>query len=135
MDRQTLHPTLNTYDQLLAARSAGLPDVAVIPRYLPSSSRNGTTHRNGWKVWRPGFNISGPEGADRGPFHYDVNCRTFDEGLSLLPWKEARAKALEAAKAWAGERYGIREWKRNRQGDWVDARVHKQFPLRKRERS
>lgn len=45
--------------------------------------------------------------------------------------KEGRAWALTTGKAWAEQRFGVTEWKRNRMGDYVDARVFKRFPLRK----
>lgn len=112
---------INTYDQLMEAREAGLPDVAVA-----TMSRN--TYRDGWKVWRPGFMVVGS--SKDNPYDPDNGCRVFMENRSK-PWKEARKEALDKALDWAARRYQVGSWKRNGMGDYVDARVNERFPLRK----
>jgi hypothetical protein len=122
---------LNTYDQLLAARAAGLPDIAIVPRHLPSCSRGGGHYTRGWKVWRPGYDLWDKSEPTPGPLHPDANCRIFDEGRRdiRLNWRLERSLALMDAKQWASGRYKVTAWKRNRQGDYIDARVHAGFPL------
>lgn len=129
----------NTRDQLLEARRAGLPDIAICPRHLPSCSRNGSTYRNGWKVYRPGYNIARVDPAtgkrERGPITgYDDNCRVFDENsfrTLASTWQEERHAAFLAAQTWASARYRVGDWVRNRHGDYADARVNKLFPIRR----
>lgn len=118
--------TINTYEQLMAARQAGLPDVAVATRHWQGTRE---WYRNGWKIYSPGKSVEGaprPRYADP-----DNGCRIFEEDRSKN-WRQARKEALEAAMAWAGPRYSIEKWARNRMGDYVDARVNKQFPLERR---
>jgi hypothetical protein len=116
---------INTYDQLLAAREAGLPDVAVLPRKV----RGGRTDwRDGWKVWRPGFNL----GTETDLFSYDYGYRVFSDVDRNS--RAGRAKALAAANQWAGLRYKVEGWVRNPMGAYVDRRVNEKFPLPRRER-
>lgn len=127
-------PVCNTYDQLLAARAGGLPDIAICPRHLPSCSRGGGSHRNGWKVYRPGYDLWDKSKEKPSPFHPDVHCRVFEEGLRDIRfnWRLERNLALMDAKQWASGRYKVTTWKRNREGDYVDAQVQKMYPIRKR---
>jgi hypothetical protein len=114
---------INTHDQLLAARSAGLPDVAVCPRHC-NGGRD--SWRNGWKVYQPGFNL----GDETNRWDWDYGCKVFSEGMGN--WRESRELAFFQASSWTREQYGIRKFVRNRMGDFVDERVNKQFPLPKR---
>lgn len=57
-------------------------------------------------VYRPGYNTD-PEAA-----WYDHKTKTFSGN---------KATSVEEAKAWASERYGIKEWAKTPYGDWMDA--------------
>jgi hypothetical protein len=118
-----MYQIINTYDQLMAARAAGLPDAGIVTRRW-----RGTREmiRNGWKVYRPGYNL----GTETNRWDPDYGCKLFEEDRKLH-WREARKKALEEAMAWVRKRYGIKKFARNRMGDYVDERVNKKFPLRK----
>ena len=67
----------------------------------------------GWQVVSTSHNT----GTDE-PWYNNGN-KTFNAG-SYEP-RQRGAGALEAAKAWAAEHYGIYRWKRNAVGDYVDA--------------
>jgi hypothetical protein len=114
---------INTYDQLLAARKHGLPDVAIRPRYLNGGR---STWRDGWKVYRPNYNI----GTEKNPFDLDYGCKVFADPRG--PWKESRARSLQAAKDWTAARYKIQSFSRNRMGDYVSSDANKKFPLPKK---
>lgn len=115
---------INTYDQLMAAREHGLPDVGIIIRHWQGTRE---WYRNGWNVYRPGKLIKGSSKTN--PFQPDYGKIPFEEEHGI-PWREARKKALKAAMDFVRQRYGISEFARNPMGDYVDARVNKQFPLR-----
>ena len=114
---------INTHDQLVRAREAGLSDVGILTRHVQGPR---DSWRDGWKVYRPGYNI----GDVSNRWDWDYGCRVFSRREWSGGWRKEDAQALEAAKVWASKRYGITEWARNKSGDWVDARVNKQFPLR-----
>jgi hypothetical protein len=77
--------------------------------YTPANNgRGGRSAR--WQVTRPGFRTD-PNGA-----WYNNGHKTF--------WVYSRADKepkLFEAKAWASERYGIKEWARTPFGSWMDA--------------
>lgn len=116
----------NTYDQLLAARDAGLPDVAV--QLATSTGPRGESIAEGWRLWSPGNIASGALNAR--------NSRVVLYGSTYYYWmlpgslrsvrRQARLLALEEGRL----RYGVKRWKRNRMMDYVDERVAKAFPLR-----
>lgn len=116
---------INTHDQLLAAREVGLPDVAIAPHHWESVR---ACPRGGWEVFRPGFNLN-PKQTN--PYIDDANVKVF----GATARREQRPALLEEAKVWAGKRYKITDWKRNRMGAYVDARVQARFPLEKRDAS
>ena len=113
--------TVNTYDQLIRAREAGLPDVAVSPHYWQGTRER---YRGGWHVYRPDFNLNPKQ---KNFWADDANVKVF----GATAHREERAALLEEAKAWASKRYKIKKWARNRMGAYVDSRVNEQFPLRK----
>lgn len=116
---------INTFDQLKAARAHQLPDVAIMPRHWQCGR---STYRDGWKVWRPGCNI----GLEKDEWDGDYGCKVFKERDQLGDnW---RAEAFASAVEWAGRRYKISHFVRNRMGDYVDSRVNEMFPLPKREK-
>lgn len=63
-----------------------------------------------WQVVRPGFKT-------------DPDAHWKDNGhKTFYVWRrDEKAAQLEAAKAWAGEKYGITEWARSPFGGWGDA--------------
>lgn len=69
------------------------------------------------QVIRPGL-MTDPNAA-----WYDHGNKTFSGKMSV---------SVPAAKAWASKKYGIKKWKRNRMGDWIDADA-KLLPLRPRD--
>lgn len=62
-----------------------------------------------WKVIRPGYKTD-PEG-----WHYDGH-----KAFSYAE-RDGSKQAFEEAKAWASERYGVREWKRDPFGAYGEA--------------
>lgn len=68
-----------------------------------------------WQVVRPGFKTD-PDG------HWmNYGHKTFLLVNAGETHKEKKEIALEEAKAWASERYGITEWAKTPFGDWMDA--------------
>jgi hypothetical protein len=123
-----MEPSLiNTWDQMKAAKTAGLPDV-----FIELDTHMGTRshYTVGWRVLQQGVELD-PAALPR---HWSVNhagkCfRESDcEGSTTM---QRRSACLEIAKTWASEKFGVTEWKRNAFRDYVDARVDKQFPLSK----
>ncbi len=90
---------INTNDQLAHG------EVAITYHRAPTG-RMGYADCNKSVVWRKGFKTD-----PKGP-HYNHGNKTFVGN---------RTESLPQAMAWAGERYGIKEWKRNGMGDYVDA--------------
>jgi hypothetical protein len=119
---------VNTFDQLMASREIGMPDVAICPRHIQGTMQ---FWRDGWKVWRPKYNL----GTETNPFDWDYGCKIFAEDFHATSHKLARKDAFAAAVAWAKSRYKISQFVRNRMGDYVDSLVNELFPLPKRSRS
>ena len=115
---------INTFDQLLAAREVGLPDVAIVPRRL-NGGRD--SWRDGWKIYRPKFNL----GSEKNQFDWDYGYKVFSE---MYHTPECRKEAFNAAKQWVKERYKIESFIRNTMFDYVDRRVNERFPLPKKPR-
>ena len=109
---------INTWDQLKAAVEAGITPrgQAVAISYTNPDYRSVLPQRS--QVWSPFFNVD-PKS------HYSDNGAKSFTGL--------RAESLPRAKEWAAERYGVKEWKRNRMHDYVPAAVNDAFPIPKRE--
>lgn len=113
-------PTIvNTYDQLMAARKGGLPDIAICPHHTNCGR---TMYRSGWHVYRPGYTFDPQNEWRDGP------------GKKFTEFKTSREEAFAAAVQWAGRRYRVAQFVRNRSGDFVDYRVNELYPLPKRER-
>lgn len=120
-DTTTTAEAVNTHDQIEMARSAGLPDVAVCPHYWQGTREH---YRGGWHVWRIGKDLNP---GQKNQWADDAKVKVF----GATAHREDRPKLLAEALAWAGERYKIEKWKRNRMGAYVDARVNERFPLRR----
>ncbi len=116
---------VNTFEQMVAARQSGLPDVWI---QLDTHMGTRSTFVTGWRVCQYGVNLD-PTVKRHWSDNHTGKC--FREDALEGTLKERRAACLGQAKRWAQERFGVTEWKRNRQRDYVDARVDKQFPLRK----
>ena len=115
-----LHVT-NAYNQLAAAKEAGLPGPFILISYLSSTGRGGLGQY--WIVDRPGFVI------DR-EAHWAMRGRkAFDLNAGPAKFNERKRLALEEAKAWANQRYGEIEWARNRAGEWLPAHINAAFPI------
>ena len=104
MDSTVEYPT-NTWEQV------NVGDVFIT--YHPSQSRSpipsySAVHRKGYKT--------------------DPGAQWFYNGNKAFSGK--KKESLERAKAWAGERYGIKNWRRNSCGDWIDA-DKKYLPLKR----
>lgn len=115
----------NTHDQLMHARVAGLCDIAITQRRVPSSSRSRPTFQSGWAVYSPGRDLREP-GAKRAWYDHGTS-RIFDEGMD----EPTREQALIAAMNWVADKFGGVNWKRNRSHDYVAEQVARRFPLRK----
>ena len=60
---------------------------------------------------------------------YDHGKKTF---LVSYPLREGKPIALAKAIAWVAETYGVRDFVRNRFGDYVEREVNERFPIPKR---
>ncbi len=102
---------INTWDQLQAAKAAGLMAVAITREYLgpTGSSLYGT------KV----FDLDG----------YRIMFCNSDEPDSRF--RDRQVACEERAKRWASKSHGITEWKRNAMRDWVPAEIQKRWPIRR----
>lgn len=108
----------NTHDQLLAA---------VVAKTIKSSQAVAVSYHGGGGrgqfsravAWSPCFKT-------------DPKSHWSDHGAkSFLHFGVTWRECVEQAKAWAGEKYGIGEWARNRTGDWVPAEVNRLHPIPK----
>lgn len=121
---------VNTHDQNAAAGG----DRVVIFYHRQETGR---AYRSaGWVVGRfvDGKSISTDPGApwyDYGRKVFSLSCigRNFGETL-----KDHRARVLADAIAWANKKFGIRQFVKNRLGDYVEKEVNEKFPLPKREK-
>lgn len=71
---------------------------------------HGWRHGAMWRVARPGF-LTDP----KGPW-YNYGNKTF-----VVFGRHDKLAVFEEAKAWASERFGIKEWARTPYGSWMDA--------------
>lgn len=115
---------INTFDQLMAARKAGLPDVAVVTDTWRGST-GGVRIACGAAIWKPGVNL-----APRTEWGRD-GMLVFSDSSFKGSTRERRKQAFAAAKKRAAEKFGVESWFRNSMGDHIDRRVAKQFPIRK----
>lgn len=114
----------NTHDQLMHARAAGLCDIAITPRRVPSSSRSRPTFQSGWEAYSPGRDFRDP--AVTRAWYDSGTTRIFEERGNV-----SREQTLIAAMNWVADNFGGVNWKRNRSHDYVAEQVAKRFPLRK----
>ena len=136
----------NTWDQMRAALRANL-----LAAWIELDTHLGTrsSFTTGWRVRQlskmnqrhdSGLHVSSYEvNLDPdAPRHWsDLHvgkCFREDE-FPGENWRERRKACLAYARQWASERFGVDAWKRNRSGDYVDACVNRQFPLRKDKRT
>lgn len=113
---------INTWDQLNeAARAGTLPkEKCVAVSYSRrAEGRLGYADCNKSLVWSPFFEV-------------DPKAHWGDQGRKAFVGD--RAVSLEPAKAWAAERFGVKEWARNRLGDYVPAEVNRRHPIPRREK-
>lgn len=120
---------INTYDQLNAAVASGFDKrLAISIGYsAPDRSNSRDVSVAKWSVFSPFFKTN-PSAA-----WYDYGCKTFSLSFNGAPHRERKGAALKAAMEWAA-RYGVTEWAKNRQGDYVAKDINDNFPIR-RERS
>jgi len=114
---------INTYDQMKAAQG----DRIAILKQNADYGRGG--HGSGWHVHRV---VNGV------PMQTDRNGHWSDHGFKYFSSHRGghagvRA-ALAEAIAWAINRYGQREFVRNRWGDYVEREVNEAFPIPKEPR-
>lgn len=89
--------------------------------FITYDSIRGRGHNfQGWKVHKAGL--------DLGTHWTDHNSRCFDTFPHEGPFAFRKVAALAAAKAWASERFGVKEWARTPYGsygpaDFVAARI------------
>ena len=81
-----------------------------------------------WRVWRL---VDGKEvKTDPKAAWYDNGCKTFLLRLGTTH-KERKAHALRDAVEWVKDRYGERDFVKNRLGDYVEREVNERFPIPK----
>ena len=127
MSELPIAPTIiNTYDQMKQAHSLRLPPVSVIKKHHTGRS----TGVNGVAVWHLGHQTD-PEAhwTDNGMKVFSLFNIEGNDHRSRL------AAAFKCGMDWASEKYGVKEWEKNRMGDYVPAPLNSTFPLRKRTRT
>ncbi len=79
--------------------------------YIHHVAREGRTpFPSRWQVIRPGYK------TDPNASWYDHGRKTFTHSGG-----DSKKAAFAEAQAWAGNRYGIKNWKRNGVGDYINA--------------
>lgn len=118
----TTKAATNTFDQL---RKAG-GGIAIMKNW--SGLR--TLYVNGYSVFRVGE--KGQEVPTNPHAHwYDRGRKVFTSFGKKGTFAQRQLQAFEEARAWVAKTYGEQgPWVRNRMGDYLPARIHKQFPLR-----
>lgn len=119
---------INTHEQLQAAAAAGFDKRSLvgIGYHAPDRSNSRDVSVMKWSVFSPFFKT-----APDAPW-YDYGCKTFSlfgHGNGEQVHAKRKAAALKAAQEWAAQ-YGVTEWAKNRQGDYVAKEVNDKFPLR-----
>lgn len=115
---------INTHDQLAAAVAAGTigkKRAVAVSYHARPSGRMGSADCSKAQVWAAFFVV-----APKAPW-YDYGQKSF------YPISKRWHEAVEEAKEWASETFGIKEWKRNRFGDFVPAEVNDKHPIPKRQ--
>lgn len=121
---------INTYGQLKAASEAGFDKrgLVAVGYYGRPSGRMGIGQVSKWQVSSPFFQT-------------DPNAPWYDYGNKAFPLygngetpHQRKMNTLAKAQAWAESEYGIKEWVKNRMGDYVPKEVNDKFPIPKREK-
>lgn len=111
---------INTYDQMQAA---GGDRVAI------AWQRADKWRCAGWHVYRL---VNGRQvKTDRDAAWYDNGQKFF---LAWHPVREGKPKALAEAIEWANKTYGVREFVRNKWGEYVEREVNERFPIARQPR-
>jgi hypothetical protein len=112
---------INTYDQCVAA---GGDRIVLYYFGRPDSRSCSGPH---WSVGR----IKDGKSLEtiKNSAWYDHGHKTFYFGY---PIREHKETALQEAISWANEKYGPREFVRNRMGDYVEREVNEKFPIPRR---
>ena len=119
---------INTYDQMVAA---GGDRITIFVNHWRGTRE---TYRDGWHVSRMKdgkWLVVDPSTKDD---VYGLRGSNEFRRDRMGHWREQDARALELAIAWACEKYGKREFVRNRRGDYVECEVNEKYPIRKREK-
>jgi hypothetical protein len=118
-EKQERPRIINTLDQQNCAGGRRI----VLYRQLASYGRVNVTPA--WQValYENGENI----GTDRTAAWYDNGYKTF-----RIPSRGEAKETLLKAIAWANEKYGKREFVRNKFGDYVEKEVNDRFPIPKK---
>jgi hypothetical protein len=123
---------INTYDQLKTALDSGFDKrkAIAISYHAPDRSNSRDISVQQWSVWSPLFQTD-PHAhwSDRGAKTFSLHSHGGNGSH-----KDRKDAALQVAMKWAEERYGVIEWAKNRQGDYVAKKINDRFPVRKRQR-
>jgi hypothetical protein len=109
---------INTHDQLIAAVEGGTIEEAkavAVSYHAKPAGRLGWGDASGALAWSPFMVLSESVWRHGGAKHFPAGRN----------WREA----VEQAKAWASEKFGITDWARNRVGDFVPAEVNAKHPI------
>lgn len=128
--KQIIEEVVNTHDQLIRWKEAGLAarPVAVCKSYI--SGGRGPAILYGWEIYSPWEQTDSEvhwQHYGRKQFPNSMYYREVDRFT-------ARKLALAAALGWANAKYGPFDWVRNRMGDYVPKELNDYFPLRKQKR-
>lgn len=110
-ESETLRHIISTWDQLMAAKAAGLMAVAITQEY----------------TWAIGSPVYGSKIFDLDGFRV-ILCNSEEPNRNH---RDRQAACEERAKRWASKSHGVGEWKRNALRDWVPAEIQKRWPIRR----
>lgn len=118
---------INTYNQLKKAVASGFGkrQAVAVSYSAPDRSNSRDVSVPKWSVWSPFFQ------TDPNAPWYDYGHKTFSLGVNGDSHKQRKDTALSNATAWAAEQYGVTQWAKNRQGDYVPKEINDNFPIRK----
>ena len=121
MSAKKIMEVCNTHQQLVEAEKRGLPPVAIT--IARSGARN--DYVSGVVVYH--IRLQSDPNAHwtrRGCKHFSLMSRAGNFAARL-------AFARAEAEAWAAEKYGVKEWQRNRDRSSVPSPINDLYPIRK----
>lgn len=130
---KTIAEVINTHDQLMHWREAGL-EKRPVALCVHHSNTGRTSYRDDWVVYSPWQRTSDTDEPwySHGNKHFNRYNVSVPDGIpSRRLGPEQDKLALQLAIDWANRKYGPFEWVRNRCGDYVPKELNAKFPIRR----